>query len=49
MLIYCFDGGGPTKVDAGAAAHNGFAVEKLADENGGRGGIEGDDDAAEGF
>lgn len=49
MLVCCFDWGGPAKVDAGAAAHNGFAVEELADEDGGGGGVEGDDDAAEGF
>lgn len=49
MLVDCFDGGGPAKVDAGAAAHDGFAVEELPDEDGGGGGVEGDDDAAEGF
>ena len=49
MTIRGFDGGGFAKVDARAAGKNGFVVEELADEDGARGGVEGDDDAAEGF
>lgn len=49
MLVRYFDGRGLAEVDARAAAHDGFAVEELADRDGGRGGVEGDNDAAEGF
>ena len=49
MLIRDFDGRGLAEIDARAAAHDGFAIEKLADRDGGGGGVEGDDDAAEGF
>ncbi len=49
MLICYFDRGGFAKVDAGTAAHDWFAVEELPDKDGARGGVEGDDDAAEGF
>ena len=49
MLVAFEDFGFGAEVDADAVAEDGFAVEELADFDGGGGGGEGADDAAHGF
>ena len=50
MLVGDFNGGGFAEVDAGAGgAHDGNVVEEGVDFDGVVGGVEGHDDAAEGF
>lgn len=49
MRVFWGDGGWLAEVDAHALAHDFFAVEDLADADGGFFGEEGDDDAGEGF
>jgi len=48
VLVDGLDGRRLAEVDAHAVAHEVFAVELVLDEDGGVGGVEGDDDAAEG-
>lgn len=49
VLVRGFQRCGLAEVDAGAGGHDGAVVEELADSDGVVGGVEGDDDAAEGF
>lgn len=49
MLVFGFDRSGISEVDFYALAHDGFAVEDLADADGGGFFEERDDDAAEGL
>jgi hypothetical protein len=49
VLVSRIDGGFLAKIDAHALTHDVLAVKQLADADGGIGGMEGDNDAAEGF
>lgn len=49
VLVRGFQRRGLAEVDAGAGGHDGAVVEEPADGDGVVGGVEGDDDAAEGF